>query len=143
MERQEEFIHASCFTLLRKPSYSETGVKTVSLNDCKCRCVCTVCGILSSIILGIAAALLNICHCICLKPIFFRFLFAISVVYLAVLIVASALQRGKQTRVEHDTPENEYFTHLVMLSALPYVSMPAASSYTMYAKYSFSGSSKF
>ncbi len=49
----------------------------------------------------------------------------------------------KQTRVEYDTPENGYFTHLVMLSALPYVSMPAASSYTMHAKYSLSGSSKF
>ncbi|MGN1195049.1 MAG: hypothetical protein ACI4SB_06160 [Acutalibacteraceae bacterium] len=49
----------------------------------------------------------------------------------------------KQTRVEPDMPENEYFTHLVMLSALSYVSMPADSSCTMHAKYPFSGSKKF
>ena len=49
----------------------------------------------------------------------------------------------KQTGAEPDTPENGYFAHLVMLSSLPYVSMPAASSYTMHAKYLFSGSAKF
>ena len=49
----------------------------------------------------------------------------------------------KQTGAEPDMPESEYFTHLAMLSALPYASMPAASSYTMHAKYSFSGSAKF
>lgn len=31
----------------------------------------------------------------------------------------------KQTRIEPGTPETEYFTHLVMLSALPYVTFRA------------------
>lgn len=71
------------------------GGEKIALTDCdkKQKCVCTVCSILSGILLGLVAALLGICHCVCFKPIFFWTLLGISVVYLAVLMMASALSK--------------------------------------------------
>ncbi|MGN1194407.1 MAG: hypothetical protein ACI4SB_02895 [Acutalibacteraceae bacterium] len=70
----------------------------MALNDCDCkfRCVCTVYAIISSIILGLVAAVLSVCRVICFKPVFFWFLLVISIVYLAVLIIAAVLKKDER-----------------------------------------------
>lgn len=97
MERTAAFIHTSRFTRICRSAYSGVReVKLLALNNCKCRCVCTVYAILSSILLGIVAALLSICRCIYPKPIFFWVLLGISVLYLAVLMIVSAFKKEER-----------------------------------------------
>lgn len=60
-----------------------------------CRTDCTVIALAVSLILGIITAFLRITAAITLTPAFLWVLLGIAVVYLAVVLIASALSRGE------------------------------------------------
>lgn len=59
--------------------------------NCNCRCNCTASAFILSVILGVLAAFLQITGIISVAPVFLWVAFGIAVVYLGVLIVATAL----------------------------------------------------
>ena len=61
------------------------------LCNCSCRCSCTGVALIASAILGVLAAFLQITGVITVTPVFLWVAFGIAVVYLGVLVVASAL----------------------------------------------------
>ncbi len=65
---------------------------------CSCRGGCTLLAIGASIILGIVAAVLNFLAIITVTPAFLWVVFAIAVVYLAILLVVSATSRSFAAR---------------------------------------------
>lgn len=66
-----------------------------SLN-CDCRCRCTTAAIISSAIIGIIAAFLQITGLIAISTGFLWVVFGIAVLYLGVLILSAALARGAE-----------------------------------------------
>lgn len=76
----------------------KTGGERMALINCdrKCRCVCTICSILSSVIFGIVAAILRFRGLIAFSPVFLWSVLAVSVVVLVVVI--AALAYGNQLR---------------------------------------------
>lgn len=69
----------------------------MSLLNCNCRCNCTLAALIVSAILGVLAAFFQITAVITVTTVFLWVSFGIAVVYLGVLVIASALDR----RVEH------------------------------------------
>ena len=67
--------------------------------NCVCRPNCTILAVLASIIIGIIAAFLTFSATITLTPAFLWVVFGIAVVYLAVILVTSALARGPTLRL--------------------------------------------
>lgn len=67
--------------------------------NCSCRPNCTILAVLGSIIIGIIAAFLTYSATITLTPAFLWVVLGIAVVYLAVILVTSALARGPTLRL--------------------------------------------
>ena len=67
--------------------------------NCSCRPNCTILAVLGSIIIGIIAAFLTFSATITLTPAFLWVVLGIAVVYLAVILVTSALARGPTLRL--------------------------------------------
>ena len=67
----------------------------MSIFCCETRCRCTLAAIIVSAILGVLATLFQITGIITVAPVFLWVAFGIGVVYLAVLVIAGALQ-GRQ-----------------------------------------------
>lgn len=65
----------------------------MSLISCNSRCRCTLAAIIASVIVGVVAAFLQITGVITVAPVFLWVVFGIAVVYLGVLVVATALAR--------------------------------------------------
>lgn len=65
----------------------------MSLFNCNCKCKCTIAAIIVSIIVGVIAAFLQITGVITVAPVFLWVAFGIAVVYLGVLVVATAVAR--------------------------------------------------
>ena len=65
----------------------------MSLCSCNCKCRCVLTAIISSVILGIVAAFLQITGTITVAPVFLWVASAIALVYLGVLVVSTALAR--------------------------------------------------
>lgn len=65
----------------------------MSLGNCNCKCSCTLAAIIASVIVGVVAAFLQITGVITVAPVFLWVVFGIAVVYLGVLVVATALAR--------------------------------------------------
>ncbi len=65
----------------------------MSLCNCNCKCSCTLAAIIASVIIGVVAAFLQITGVITVAPVFLWVVFGIAVVYLGVLVVATALAR--------------------------------------------------
>lgn len=65
----------------------------MSLCNCHYKCNCTLAAIIASVIIGIIAAFLQITGTITVTAAFLWVLFGIAIVYLGVLVVASALAR--------------------------------------------------
>ena len=65
----------------------------MTFSNCSCKENCIALSIVASIILGIVAAFLNFTAVIAVTPAFLWVLFGIAVVYLAVLLVTSAVSR--------------------------------------------------
>lgn len=65
----------------------------MSLFGCKCNCRCTLAAIVVSVILGVVTAFLQITGTITVAPVFLWVVFGIAVVYLAVLVLATALAK--------------------------------------------------
>ncbi|MBQ1254889.1 MAG: hypothetical protein IIX91_03800 [Clostridia bacterium] len=63
--------------------------------QCQCKCKCTLWAIIAAVVVGVIAAFLQITGMITVTPAFLWVLLGIAVVYLAVLVVASALSRGE------------------------------------------------
>lgn len=61
--------------------------------SCNCRCSCTIGAIIAAIIVGVLAAFFQITAAITVTAAFLWVLLGIAVVYLAALVVASALAR--------------------------------------------------
>ena len=66
----------------------------MALFNCGCKGSCTVAAFIASAIIGVLAAFFQITGVITVTPAFLWVAFGIAVVYLAVLVVASALNRG-------------------------------------------------
>lgn len=64
--------------------------------DCNCRCRCTLAALIVSAILGVLTAFLQITGIITVAPVFLWVVLGISVVYLGVLVVATALSRNTE-----------------------------------------------
>ncbi len=62
--------------------------------DCSCRCNCTLWSIIASVIIGVVAAFLQITGLITVAPAFLWVALGIAVVYLGVLVVATAVNQG-------------------------------------------------
>ncbi|MBQ3155102.1 MAG: hypothetical protein IJB88_07700 [Clostridia bacterium] len=62
--------------------------------DCSCRCSCTLWAIIASAVIGVVAAFLQMAGLINVTPAFLWVLLGIAVVYLAVLVVATAVNQG-------------------------------------------------
>lgn len=73
-------------------------VKNMSLLNCNCncscKCNCTLWAVIASVFVGVIAAFLQITGVINVTPAFLWVLLGIAVVYLAVIVLASALTRG-------------------------------------------------
>lgn len=65
----------------------------MSIFDCNCRNRCVLLGILTSVILGIVAAFLQITGAITVTPVFLIVAFGVAIAALGVLILAAALVR--------------------------------------------------
>ncbi len=70
----------------------------MNILNCSCRENCIALSAVASIILGIIAAFLNFTAVIAVTPAFLWVLFGIAVVYLAVLLVTSAVSSGGRNR---------------------------------------------
>ena len=66
--------------------------------NCSCRCSCTIGTIIAAIIVGVLAAFFQLTAAITVTTVFLWVLLGIAVVYLAALVVATALAR----RSEHN-----------------------------------------
>ena len=66
-------------------------VKNMSLLNCNCRCSCTGWAVIAGAIIGVITAFLQITGVITVTPVFLWIAFGIGVVYLEVLVLASAL----------------------------------------------------
>ena len=64
--------------------------------DCQCRCSCQLAAIIASAIIGVITAFLQIAGIITVTPAFLWVVFGIAVVYLCVLVVASALSGDRE-----------------------------------------------
>ena len=67
----------------------------MALFNCDCRCNCTLLAVISSLIIGIITAFLQITGVITVGTAFLWVVLGIAVVYLAVLLVATALNGDK------------------------------------------------
>lgn len=65
----------------------------MALFNCCCKRDCTVTGIIASVIIGVIAAFLQITGVITVAPVFLWVVLGISVVYLGILVIATALAR--------------------------------------------------
>lgn len=65
----------------------------MSLFGCNCNCRCTLAAIVVSAILGVVTTFLQITGTILVVPVFLWVVFGIAVVYLGVLVIATALAR--------------------------------------------------
>lgn len=65
----------------------------MSLLNCNCRCSCALASLIAGAILGVLAAFFQITGVITVAPVFLWVAFGIAVVYLGVLVIASALDR--------------------------------------------------
>ena len=65
----------------------------MSLFNCKCRCRCTAAALLVSILIGVIAAFLLITGVITVTTVFLWAALGLAVVYLAVLVLSTALAR--------------------------------------------------
>ena len=61
--------------------------------NCSCRCRCTLAALVVSAIIGVLTAFFQITGLITVAPVFLWVVFGIGVVYLGVLVVATALAR--------------------------------------------------
>lgn len=68
----------------------------MSLFNCSCKCNCTVAAVVASVIIGVLTAFFQITSVIAVLPIFLWVVFGIAVVYLGVLVVATALARRSE-----------------------------------------------
>lgn len=68
----------------------------MALFNCCCKRDCTVTGIIASVIIGVIAAFLQITGVITVTPVFLWVVLGIAVVYLGVLVVATALTRRSE-----------------------------------------------
>lgn len=68
----------------------------MSLFCCNSKCNCTVAAFIASLIIGVVTAFLQITGVITVAPVFLWVAFGIAVVYLGVLVVATALARREQ-----------------------------------------------
>lgn len=69
----------------------------MSLMNCNCRCRCTIFAAIASAIIGVLAAFFQITGLITITPVFLWVAFGIAIVYLGVLVIASALaERAEQ-----------------------------------------------
>ena len=68
-------------------------VKNMSLFCCNTKCSCAVAALVTSLIIGVVTAFLQITAVITVAPVFLWVVFGIAVVYLGVLVVAAALAR--------------------------------------------------
>lgn len=62
--------------------------------DCSCRCSCTLWAIIASAVIGVVAAFLQMAGLIDVTPVFLWVVLGIAVAYLAVLVVATAVNQG-------------------------------------------------
>ena len=62
--------------------------------DCSCRCTCTLWSIIASAVIGVVAAFLQITGLITVTPAFLWVALGIAVVYLGVLVLATAVNQG-------------------------------------------------
>ena len=67
----------------------------MSMLNCGCRCNCTLWAVIASIFVGIITAFLQITGVITVGDAFLWVVLGVAVVYLAVLIVATAINRGE------------------------------------------------
>lgn len=65
----------------------------MSLFSCNSKCDCTVAALIASLIIGVVTAFLQITAVITVAPVFLWVSLGIAVAYLAVLVVATALDR--------------------------------------------------
>ena len=63
--------------------------------NCNCKCSCTLFAVIGSLIIGIVAAFLQITGVIVISDAFLWVVLGIAVVYLAVLALAVAINRGR------------------------------------------------
>lgn len=64
--------------------------------NCSCKCGCTAAAVIVSVIVGVIAAFLQITGVITVAPVFLWVALGIAVVYLGVLVVATALARRSE-----------------------------------------------
>ena len=69
----------------------------MTLFDCNCTCRCTLFAIIASVITGVIAAFLQIAGVFTAAPVFLFVALGIAVVYLGVLLVATALARRPES----------------------------------------------
>lgn len=65
--------------------------------NCNCRCRCTLVALVISAIIGVFTAFFQITGLITVAPAFLWVVFGIGVVYLGILVVATALARREET----------------------------------------------
>lgn len=70
----------------------------MSLFNCNSKCACTVAAVITSLIIGVVTAFLQITAVITVAPVFLWVTLGIAVGYLAVLVVATALNRKPERR---------------------------------------------
>ena len=68
----------------------------MSVFNCGCKCNCTLLAVITSVFVGIITAFLQITNVITVGTAFLWVVLGVSVVYLAVLLVATALYRGEE-----------------------------------------------
>lgn len=61
--------------------------------NCNCKCPCTIAALIASVVLGVVTAFLQITGIITVAPVFLWVTFGIAIVYLGVLVIATALAR--------------------------------------------------
>ena len=64
--------------------------------NCSCTCKCAAAAVIASIILGVVAAFLQITGMITVTPAFLWVALGIAIVYLGVLVIATALSRRRE-----------------------------------------------
>ena len=67
----------------------------MSCLNCNSRCNCTIIALIASVIVGVIAAFLQITGAITLPEVFLWVLFGISIAFLGILVVATALERNR------------------------------------------------
>lgn len=71
----------------------------MSMMNCNCRCTCTGVGVIASAVVGVLTAFLQITGVITVATAFLWVALGIAVAYLAVLVVAGALDRSGERSV--------------------------------------------